>query len=705
MPATRRLLALVWLLLGLVAAIPVSAQDHANHIAAELVEGSSAAGQPVPLVLRFVPQAGWHGYWSNPGDAGYGMRLDWTLPAGWKAGEPRYPVPQPLVIGGLMNHVYEGPYAVLVDLQPPPGAAREGTVKLAAQWLACTDRICVPEHQDFALALSGPTLDQADYDRALAAIPAELDRPGAFALEGGKLRLAIPLPAALALAAPHVFVDQSDLIQYGARQAFSRDGDRLVVEIPLAEGAHTPPAVSGILALGNGNGVRFSAAPGPVPSGGSPLGGAGTSALWLLLLGAFAGGLVLNVMPCVFPILSLKALSLARAGESDARARAEGLAYTAGVVLACLALGALLLALRTAGEQVGWAFQLQQPGVVVALLLLAVALTANFAGVFELPSLSLSRGGERMGAFATGLLAAFVATPCTGPFMAAAMGAALLLPTAQGLALFAALGLGLAFPFLLIGFVPALRRMLPRPGKWMETFRKIMAVPMGLTALALVWLCWRLGGPGYALLAVALAGLVVFALGLLWGGHGERRRTASALAALAIAGLFLAIGLPKVFAPPAAGTNGGVIAAQPFSDAALAEARATGKPVFVWFTADWCLTCKVNERVAIEREATRDAFRKAGVVALVGDWTRRDPAITRFLTAQGVAGVPLYLWYPPGGAARQLDQVLTPDTLVTLAREARSQPDSGMRRASAEAPRARPAAGSARSARPGANSG
>jgi thiol:disulfide interchange protein len=332
-----------------------------------------------------------------------------------------------------------------------------------------------------------------------------------------------------------------------------------------------------------------------------------------------------------------------------------------------LALGGLLLALRAGGSEIGWAFQLQEPGVVVFLLVLASAITANLAGLYELTSLSFTGTGGPTSAFATGLLAAFVATPCTGPFMAAAMGAALLLPWWEGLLLFFALGLGLALPFLLLGFVPALRRVLPKPGKWMETFRRILAVPMGLTALALLWLCWRLGGNLFAVAALAIALGMIALLVLI--GRWQRAGTSGWFHAFCGAGALLLVSvlvLPRVQAASEPAQQG-VIAAQPFSEAALAKARASGKPVFVWFTADWCLTCKVNESVAIERDATRDAFRKAGVVALEGDWTRRDPAITRFLTAHGAAGVPLYLWYPAGGEAQQLPQVLTPDSLVGLA--------------------------------------
>jgi thiol:disulfide interchange protein len=324
--------------------------------------------------------------------------------------------------------------------------------------------------------------------------------------------------------------------------------------------------------------------------------------------------------------------------------------------------------LRAAGSEIGWAFQLQSPGVVVFLLVLASAITANFAGLFELPSLSVSGSGKPLGAFATGLLAAFAATPCTGPFMATAMGAALLLPAWEGMLLFGLLGLGLALPFLLLGYVPPLRKLLPRPGAWMNTFRKILAVPMGLTALALLWLLWRMGGTLFAFIALAVvAGMLSLFRGV---GHEQRagrsgwKRMATGFGGLLV---FAVIMLPTTFHPHRAEVEEGVIPAKPFSEAALASARASGKPVFVWFTADWCLTCKVNENLAIERDATRDAFAKAGVVALKGDWTTRDPAITRFLTAQGAGGIPLYLWYKPGGEAQQLPQVLTPDSLTSLA--------------------------------------
>lgn len=669
----RSLLALIALALcvPLQAQLQIQRPAAQNNIAAELVaEGPARAGEAVMLALHFTPQPGWHGYWSNPGDAGYGMALDWDLPAGWEAGEPQYPMPQRLLIAGLMNHVYEGEYAVLVPLRAPAGAQGAVPIAVDAEWLACTDEICVPERARLMLQLpaAGAPSDPR-FDIWRAALPPLLDRPAAFELGEDSLRIAIPLPAAMALADPHVFLEQAQLIDYPAAQAFYRDGDRLVAEIPrkgLAEGAER---ISGILKLDDaGNGVAFSADPGPVPAGGERVatgaGGAlaGTSPLWLLLGAALLGGLVLNLMPCVFPILSLKAMTLARAGESEAGARREGLAYTAGVVLACLALGGLLLLLRAGGSEIGWAFQLQEPGVVLALLVLAAAITANFAGLYELPSLAITRSGGRSSAFATGLLAAFVATPCTGPFMAAALGAALILPPAQALLLFGALGLGLALPFLLLGFVPALRRMLPRPGPWMDWFRRVLALPMGLTALALLWLAWRLGGPWFAALGLALS--VVAVLLLVSWRKGARGLAIGSLAAGALAVVLL----PQAYRPSAA-SGESLLATVDFSDAALADARATGQPVFLYFTADWCLTCKVNESVAIEREATRAAFEQTGVVAMRGDWTRRDAAISRFLTDHGAAGVPLYLWYPAGGEGQVLPQVLTPDSLAALARE------------------------------------
>ncbi|WP_404480200.1 protein-disulfide reductase DsbD family protein [Novosphingobium sp. BL-52-GroH] len=663
-------------LLGVFLASGVPARAAPTHIAAELVAGPAPSAGQATLAIRMTPEAGWHGYWINPGDAGLGMQLAWELPEGAKVGEQRYPVPRTLVVQGLMNHVYESEYAVLVPVVLPAGAAPGARlpVRVKAQWLACTEQLCVPERAELATEIvvgAAPDAQAAGrFDEWTRALPAPLDAPAAFVLGDRDLRLAIPLPASVKLDAPHLFVREDKLVDYAAPQLFSRKGDLLLVTIPRARfAAQGAQAIDAVLRLDDlGNGIALTAKPGGVPTGGVPVTTGEAPelpALPWLLLAAVAGGLLLNVMPCVFPILSLKALSLARAGESEAHARVEGLAYAAGVIVACLGLGALLLVLRAGGQQVGWAFQLQEPWVVVTLFALAVAITANLLGLFEFAVPGFASGGSAQGSFATGLLAAFVATPCTGPFMASAMGAALLLPVVPALTLFAALGIGIALPFLAVAFVPALRARLPRPGKWMVTFRRIMAVPMALTALALAWLVWRLGGPASLSYVLALAVMLLALLAL--AGRAQRRgRRALVPALLTLA--VLAIGVLTMPAPRApVQTAASLIDAKPFTPDALAKARRSGKPVFVWMTADWCLTCKVNEEVAIEREDTRAAFEKAGVVVLRGDWTRRDPEITRYLTAQGAAGVPLYVWYARDGSPEQLPQVLTPALLAQQA--------------------------------------
>ena len=679
----------IWALFAAIAVLlasPAAAQPAgvgSDRIPVEVfAEQPPVAGEDWLLAFRFTPVTEeWHGYWSNPGDAGLGMALGWQLPAGWQAGEPLYPMPRKLLISGLMNHVFKGAYTVLVPVRVPAGAAVNPDQPFAVtlDYLACTDTICVPQSARLQGRV-GEVARSAQFAAWRAALVPPLDRTATWERRGQTLRIAVPLPADVALPAPHLFVGTGDLgagyqPAYAAAQVFRRQGDVVVAEVPLQRLAGSRPGgetdtVEGILAFAEGAGIRFTARAGTVGlADAPPLAGAESPALWSLLLAALAGGLLLNLMPCVFPILSLKAISLAKSGESEAIARREGLAYTAGAVLACLGLGALLLVLRAGGEQVGWAFQLQEPGVVVALLLLAAVITANFAGLFELPALPLTRTGHSAGGFATGFLAAFVATPCTGPFMAAALGAALVLPTGHALALFAMLGLGLALPFLAIGLFPAMRRRLPKPGPWMARFRRAMALPMGLTALALVWLTARLGGQGFALVAlVALFG-VLLALAVV-GRLQRAGKLAWPAFGLIVApfAIFAAFALPAAHDPAAASAETSLHDPVPFERAVLADLTgAQGKPVFLWFTADWCVTCKVNERVAIERDTVKKAFDDAGVVAMRGDWTRADPAITQFLSEQGVAGVPLYLWYAPGRASEQLPQVLTAEMLVERA--------------------------------------
>ena len=682
------LAALLLAVLALVAA-PAAAQSQPggpNDIAVEIFSARQQRADDgsvqMTVALRFTPRSKeWHGYWSNPGDAGLGMQVEWSWPEEW-FGEAQYPLPKRLVIADLMNHVYEGEYAVLYPVTIPADVAFNdlGPLEATVDYLACTDVICVPQTAQVRLTAERTG---ASLDRWRADVVPPLGTEAGFEIAGDRLRIGIPLPAASDLGDVHAFLATSDLgggkrPRYAAVQTFVREGDLLVAEIPLqqtplADETGAPNRVEGILDLGNGRGVRFVATPADVPlEGVKPIrSGAATPDLWQLLLAALVGGLLLNIMPCVFPILSLKALALAKAGGEQASARSDALAYTAGVVLACAGLGLLILALRSAGEQVGWAFQLQEPVVLVGLYLLALAITANFLGLFDVPGLAVSgHGPSRGGSFATGLLAAFVATPCTGPFMALALGAALVIPPLDGLLVFVALGVGLALPFLLIGFVPALRRRLPKPGPWMERFRRLMAVPMGLTALALGWLFWRVGGWEYLALVGAVGIFAVLGLALV-GVFQRRGRSGSGVVAVALVAV-LALGTALLPAPQAqANSSASLLDPVAFSETALAEARASGQPVFVWFTADWCVTCKVNESVAIERETTRAAFEDAGVVAIRADWTRRDEEISRILTRQGAAGVPLYLWYEPGADAEHLPQVLTPDLLVRKAQAPR----------------------------------
>jgi thiol:disulfide interchange protein len=376
-------------------------------------------------------------------------------------------------------------------------------------------------------------------------------------------------------------------------------------------------------------------------------------------------------MPCVFPILSLKALSLAKAGGDARTVRAEGFAYTIGAVLTCLALGAILLLLRSGGEAVGWAFQLQRSESVLLLIILMSAITANLFGLFEFGSLSFASrtgGGNNStkSAFMTGALAAFIATPCTGPFLGAALGATLTLPAWAALPIFGGLGLGLALPFLALALIPALRTRLPKPGPWMAVLRRWLALPMALTALALLWLLGRQTGPiGWLVGSAALIATLALAW---WAGRMQSRGASASVAIFAIAAMIVPLSL--LLPVPAARTaqQAGALGSRPWSAATQASALSADKPVFVYFTADWCVSCKVNEAAAINRDETATAFRAAGVTTLVGDWTNADPAITRELARHGRNSVPLYLWYSSGASAPEiLPQILTPTMLAQRA--------------------------------------
>jgi len=646
-------------------------QGGVPHIAARL-EAESAApapGRDMSIAFSMRPEPGWHGYWVNPGDAGLGMDVKWTLPKGVRIGALRYPVPETLLISGLMNHVYEGPYAVLATLSLAPDVA-PGTrlaIKARADWLACTDKVCVPEGADLTLDLvagdgSVAPASATRFDEWRARLPRPLGAQASYAVEQGRLRLSVPYPAAAPVEDAHLFALEDGVLRYAEPQTLRRDGDRLLIET-AAEGAGPRGPVEMLLRTGPHSGFMLRAVPGAVPAA---AGDAPWRTIIFALGGALLGGLLLNIMPCVFPILGLKALSLARAGGDERTVRSEALAYGAGVVITCLLLGALLLGLRAAGAAVGWAFQLQDPRVILVLLLLVTAIAFNLAGLFHLRGFGGGAGladkGGRAGSFWTGVLVAFVATPCTGPFMGAAMGAALVLPLAAALAIFAGLGIGLALPFILLAYVPALRSRLPRPGAWMGRLQKILSVPMFLTALGLLWLLGQQRGVGGMTIGLAVA--LGTALLLWWlGGRQNAGKGGGMLAGVLAAGVLAAGLFALPTQAPAAQAAAGHI---PFDEARLASLRAANKPVFLYFTADWCLTCKANEAAAIDRAETRAAFDKGDVTVMVGDWTNADPAISRFLERHGRSGVPLYLWYAPGKEARVLPQLLTPAMLAGL---------------------------------------
>jgi DsbC/DsbD-like thiol-disulfide interchange protein/cytochrome c biogenesis protein CcdA len=646
-----------------------------THILPSLVSESSTAkaGETVALAISMKPSPGWHGYWKTPGDAGFPNDFIWTVSGGIKPAALRYPVPEKLLLNDLMNHVYNADYALLTSIKIPLGLpdGAHVPIRIKGQWLACTDKICVPEQAEFGTEITvgarqaNPS-QLAQFDKWRQKVARPLGSEGRFDAAGATVRIEIPLPASINIDDAWFFSETEKALSFRAPQKIIRRGDAVFVEAQKVEfGFESPPILKGVLALRDGTGLDITASPGTVAT----VGDSGTLATTLLALGgAILGGILLNIMPCVFPIISLKALSLAKAGGDEAEVRREALAYAAGVILTCLGLGGALLALRASGASVGWAFQLQDPRVILFLFLLISAIALNLAGLFSIKGFgggeSLAGKGGAVGAFWTGALAAFVATPCTGPFMAAALGAALVLPIFAALAIFAGLGLGLALPFLALGFVPALRAKMPRPGAWMGKLQRWLSLPMFLTAAALAWLLWRQTGSNVLFLMLSLT-LVILAL--VWV---IRRRMPLGIGFGALlTGVFALtlLAVPLLPAVRATGSQALAEGTERFSEARLAALRAKGAPVFLYFTADWCVTCKVNERAAIDRDEVVAHFRSKGIVTLVGDWTNGDPVISRFLEGQGRSGVPLYLYYGRGSAQPAiLPQILTISSLTAL---------------------------------------
>lgn len=693
-----------------------------DHVTAELVADTTAVqpGQTVRIGLRLQHIPHWHTYWRNPGDSGLPTTLAWTLPNGASVGEIDWPAPKRMPIGPLVNYGYEGELLLPMSFTAPATARPGSTLQLSAEatWLVCRD-VCIPENATLKLALpvaeAGVTAGQTTHAPLFArtaerqAVPmkgwtAVLEHSGAELMlrldrEGGAAP-ADPVPAV------HVFPYTEQLVEPARHEVYRtptgyavRMGVLNNAAMPAnfsgiavvqgAEGAPTPPVWGGpqpsaeftapvraVAAIALPAGAVRLEAPGGATAGAGGTGtpeqlGGQSAALGLAaaLLLALAGGMVLNLMPCVLPVLSIKLLSLAKHPGDRAALRTHAAAYAAGVVLSFLALAGVLLALRAAGGAVGWGFQLQEPGVVFVLALLFFALGLNLMGAFEFGNL-LPQGlaGWRAqrpaaDAFGSGVLAVVAASPCTAPFMGAALGFAITQPPATALGVFAALGVGMALPYVALVLAPGWRARLPRPGPWMLRVKQGLAFPLFATV---VWLLWVLGlqagmdAAAKAMLALVGVAFVVWLGGVVrgWAGIGRVTGVAALVAAL---GLF-AWSWPAPMAPAQAaasadgGQDEGWLA---YSESAVAEQLAAGRPVFIDFTAAWCVSCQVNKRLVLSTAATQADFERAKVVRMRADWTLRDPQITAALARLGRNGVPVYVLMRPGKEPLLLPEILT----------------------------------------------
>ncbi|MBW3549315.1 MAG: thioredoxin family protein [Proteobacteria bacterium] len=694
-----RPLALVVLLTALLAPATAAAASppvQTEHLQSRLVSEATAAvpGTRLTLGLLLEHDPHWHTYWRNPGDSGLPTELDLTLPDGVIAEPIAWPHPQRFEVSDIVNLGYGErrllPVSILI---PADYTAKSLPVRAAANWLICEVE-CIPGKAEYALEL--PVAPEAGVDSRwaddFAAARADLPRAAAatLAIDEDADAIALTLGSLGPAAAPaqwQWFPETPEVVANGAQPQWQRAADGWQARWPKSEYFTALPADVALVAVdGDGTAWRFAAgnAAAASPAAATPLSPAATTAATLssveplgllpALLLAFIGGLVLNLMPCVFPVLSIKAMSALGSADDRAELRRHGGWYTLGVVATFLLLAGVLIALRAGGQQLGWGFQLQEPRFVAGVALLLFAMALSFSGVWEFGG-RLTGAGQRLtegqgarASFFTGALAVVVASPCTAPFMGTALGWALAQPAFAALAVFAALGLGLAAPMLLLGLVPALARALPRPGPWLEGFRQMLAFPLYLTVVWLLWVYGEQTSPlGMAWLLAALTALA-FALWLLGRRPAMRSPKLRAMAAMvSAAALVLALGLPlSAPAPAAAGARLMSDAdAEPWSEQRLAELRAADRPVLVNMTAAWCITCLANERVALSSDTVREALAAHDVAYLKGDWTRQDEAITRYLQRYGRSGVPLYLLYPPGGGApRVLPQLLTADGVV-----------------------------------------
>ena len=672
-----------WLsLLFLLAALgPATAQiDRSPKVHARLVPDriAIAPGGTMTVALEEDIRPGWHTYWLNPGDAGTPTEITWTLPPGWRADAIQWPYPQRDPVGPLMDYGFEGKVWLLVDLHAPQDAKPGQQVKLVAavRWLVCRE-VCIPEDTTLTMPLfveaNAPPPDVISAEQfadARAKLPVVSPWPMRFAGTGDLYVKALALAGAGRPVDAQFFPAQPGAVADAAPQSLGFAKDGLVLRMKPGNKLAGLGVLDGVLVLASADksvqALQVKAMRGDVPA--ARFDSNEAMGLALALLFALLGGLILNIMPCVLPILAMKALALAsHAGAGRARARTEAFVYSAGAVLSFVAFGILIVALRAGGEAIGWGFQLQEPIVVAGLALLMFTVGLNLSGVFEVNAISagdgLARRGGLLGAFFTGVLAVAVAAPCTAPYMATAIGYGFTQSPSVVLAVFAALGIGFALPFLLLGLWPAVHRILPKPGPWMHRLKQILAMPMYGAA---VWLLWVLAQQvSQAGLIAAVAAMAALGVSLwLWGATrasvGWVRTAGTAAATLGAAGALYTVALLN-HAPtrPAAQSYAGM-ASEPYTSARLEKLRQERRPVFVDATAAWCITCLVNEEAALSRPAVRAAFAKKRIAFLVADWTNRNPQITALLEAHGRSGVPLYLYYAPGS----VDAVLLPQILT-----------------------------------------
>jgi thiol:disulfide interchange protein DsbD len=675
--------------------LPVQADpQQQGHVRAELIAENLAlsVGGDNWLGLRIVPDDGWHVYWRNPGDSGLPTTVDWTLPPGIEAGPLQWPYPSRETTGDIVNYGYHANTLLPVALKLPPGWPAQTAVAVRARlhWLVCRE-ICIPGAAELSLTLPPPAPNQpalADprwrdaFATARAGIPqpAPADWNVQFAARDGDFSLAVSGVNLSTGGVIEFFPYAGDLVHHSAPQRLRNEGHTLRISQTLNDAfVKAPSQVDGVLVVHDGDSAKaweIHARPGPVkpvPAGSVPAAAAAPApaappSLARTLLLALLGGMILNLMPCVFPVLSIKAISLVEARGRVARhQRGHAVAYTCGVLLMFGALATALIGLRHAGAEVGWGFQLQHPAFVAALVYLFFIMGLSLTGLVQFGTRIMGMGqalaaqGGYGGSFFTGLLAVVVASPCVTPFVGTALGYALTQPGIVAAAVFGSLGLGLALPFLLIGFFPHLGSLLPKPGAWMETFKQAMAFPLYLTVVFLLWvLDGQAGRDGVAL---ALLGLVLLSLAVWLRSKG--RGAVLAYSAVGLALVLLATPqLRTASAQPAAVPQATGAAHEPWSAQRLAELRQQGRTVFINFTADWCVTCKVNEHLALASTRVRKAFADGDVVWLEGDWSRGDPAITEELNRFNSPGVPMYLVYVKGGEPRKLPQNLTPAIVI-----------------------------------------